>query len=76
VMNSVRDLVELAFARAGLDWQQYVVIDPAFIRPAEVDVLQADPALARAELGWSPRVSFQELVGMMVDADLQRLSRG
>jgi GDPmannose 4,6-dehydratase len=76
VLNSVRDLVELAFARAGLDWQQYVVIDPAFIRPAEVDVLQADPALARAELGWSPKVSFQELVGMMVDADLQRLSRG
>jgi GDPmannose 4,6-dehydratase len=76
VMHSVRDLVELAFARVGLGWQQYVVIDPAFIRPAEVDVLQADPALARAELGWSPKVSFEELVGMMVDADLQRLSRG
>jgi GDPmannose 4,6-dehydratase len=76
VMHSVRDLVELAFARVGLDWQQYVVIDHAFIRPAEVDVLQADPALARAELGWSPKVSFEELVGMMVDADLQRLSRG
>jgi GDPmannose 4,6-dehydratase len=73
VMHSVRQLVELAFSRAGLDWKEHVVTDPAFIRPAEVDVLQADPSRARAELGWSPRVSFQELVNMMVDADIARL---
>lgn len=74
VMHSVRQLIELAFSRAGLDWREHVVTDPAFIRPAEVDVLQADPSRAKAELGWSPRVSFQELVNMMVDADLARLS--
>jgi GDPmannose 4,6-dehydratase len=74
VMHSVRQLVELAFDRAGLDWRKHVVTDPAYIRPAEVDVLQADPSRARIELGWSPRVSFQELVNMMVDADLARLS--
>jgi GDPmannose 4,6-dehydratase len=74
VMHSVRDLVEVAFTRAGLDWQKHVVTDPAFIRPAEVDVLQADASLAAAELGWNPGVSFRELVEMMVDADLARLS--
>jgi GDPmannose 4,6-dehydratase len=74
VMHSVRQLVELAFSRAGLDWKQHVVTDPAFIRPAEVDVLQADPSRVRAELGWSPKVSFEELVNLMVDADLARLS--
>ena len=73
VMHSVKQLVELAFSRAGLDWHKHVVTDPAFIRPAEVDVLQADPSRARAELGWSPKVSFPELVNMMVDADLARL---
>ena len=71
--HSVRDLVELAFSHAGLDWQKYVVVDPAFYRPAEVDMLIADPALIRAELGWKPQVSFEELVRMMVDADLGRL---
>jgi len=73
--HSVRDLVETAFAHVGLDWRQHVVTDPAFIRPAEVDVLLANPAKARAELDWKPVVGFKELVEMMVDADLERLRR-
>jgi GDPmannose 4,6-dehydratase len=73
--HSVRELVEVAFAHAGLDWKQYVVTDPAFLRPAEVDLLVADPSRARAELGWTPTVGFEELVTMMVDADLERLAR-
>jgi GDPmannose 4,6-dehydratase len=75
VMHSVRDLVEIAFSHAGLDWRKHVVTDPAFIRPAEVDVLQADPSLARRELQWEPTVSFKALIGMMVDADLERLKK-
>jgi GDPmannose 4,6-dehydratase len=71
--HSVGDLVRIAFEHLGLDWTRYVSIDPQFYRPAEVDVLLADPARARAELGWSPSVSFERLVTMMVDADLQRL---
>jgi len=71
--HSVRELVELAFSHAGLDWRRHVVSDPAFIRPAEVDILQADPRQAKAELGWSARVDFAGLVRMMVDADLERL---
>ena len=74
VTHSVRDLVEAAFSHVGLDWQDHVVTDPRFIRPAEVDLLLADPARARAELGWTPTVDFRTLVGMMVDADLGRLS--
>jgi GDPmannose 4,6-dehydratase len=75
ITHSVRELVELAFAHAGLDWQQCVVFDPAYSRPAEVDVLQADPRKARHELGWSPRMDFAALVRLMVDADLERLRR-
>jgi GDPmannose 4,6-dehydratase len=71
--HSVRELVETAFGHVGLDWQKYVKTDPKFVRPAEVDLLQADPSKARRELGWKPKVSFNELVGMMVDADLERL---
>ncbi|HEX6615607.1 MAG TPA: GDP-mannose 4,6-dehydratase [Gemmatimonadales bacterium] len=71
--HSVRELVELAFGRVGLDYRDYVVSDPRFYRPAEVDVLLADPAKARRELNWRPTVDFPELVGMMVDADLERL---
>ncbi len=74
VTHSVRDLVELAFGHVGLDWRQHVVTDPAHLRPAEVDMLIADPAKATAELGWTPTVSFAELVRMMVDADLERLA--
>jgi GDPmannose 4,6-dehydratase len=72
--HSVRELVNLAFGHAGLEWQQYVKVDPALVRPAEVDVLQADPSKAKRALGWTPDVSFEQLVVMMVEADLQRLT--
>jgi GDPmannose 4,6-dehydratase len=72
VAHSVRELVETAFSHAGLDWSRYVRSDPAFMRPAEVDVLLADPSRARRELGWEPKVDFAGLVRMMVDADLGR----
>jgi GDPmannose 4,6-dehydratase len=74
VAHSVRELVEIAFEQVGLDWQKYVAVDPKFLRPAEVDVLLADPGKARTDLGWSPSVPFDRLVRMMVDADLGRLS--
>jgi len=70
--HSVRELCEVAFTRVGLDWQDHVVVDPRLVRPAEVDVLQGDASKARRVLGWQPRVSFRELVEMMVDADLAR----
>ncbi|MEO1060528.1 MAG: GDP-mannose 4,6-dehydratase [Actinomycetota bacterium] len=73
VTHSVREFCEVAFAHVGLDWSEHVVINPAFFRPAEVDLLIGDPAKARAELGWEPRVSFPELVAMMVDADVAEL---
>lgn len=72
--HTVRELCEIAFAHAGLDWRQHVVVDPRFVRPAEVDVLLADPSRARERLGWVPTVGFAELVRMMVDADLERLA--
>jgi GDPmannose 4,6-dehydratase len=74
VCHSVRELVEIAFARVGLDWQKYVKVDPALLRPAEVDHLLGDASKARKALGWSPQVEFRKLIEMMVDADLQRLS--
>ena len=74
--HSVRELVELAFSHVGLDWQEFVVSDPRFYRPAEVDLLLADPSKGRRELGWTPRVDFAGLVAMMVDADLERLTPG
>ena len=73
--HTVRDLVDTAFRHVGLDYRDYVVSDPRFMRPAEVDVLLADPSRARAELGWQPTMSFEELVRSMVDADLARLAR-
>ncbi len=72
VKYSVRKFVELAFARADLDWRQYVRIDSRFVRPAEVDHLQGDARKARTVLQWQPTVSFEQLVNMMVDADLKR----
>jgi GDPmannose 4,6-dehydratase len=72
--HSVRDLVETAFQRVGLDWQDYVVQDPRYMRPAEVDLLVGDPTKAREVLGWRDETSFRDLVHMMVDADLERLS--
>ncbi|WP_436792958.1 GDP-mannose 4,6-dehydratase [Actinospongicola halichondriae] len=71
--HEVRELVQLAFAHAGLDWEDHVVIDEAFYRPAEVDLLIGDCEKARTKLGWKPRTSFTELVQMMVDADLALL---
>jgi GDPmannose 4,6-dehydratase len=58
-----------------LDWEEYVVVDQEFYRPAEVDMLVSDPARARAELNWEPKVSFEELIQMMVDEDLEHLKR-
>ncbi len=70
--HTVRELCDAAFARVGLDWQKYVVQDERFMRPAEVDLLVADPTKARERLGWVPNVDFRQLVEMMVDADLAR----
>ncbi|GII79363.1 GDP-mannose 4,6-dehydratase [Sphaerisporangium rufum] len=74
--HSVRELVIAAFQAAGLDWERYVVDDQALHRPAEVDLLCADPKKARTQLGWEPSVPFEELVAMMVEADLRLLSDG
>ena len=72
--HSVREFVEIAFERAGLDPEKHVVVDPRFLRPAEVDHLVGDASKARRELEWAPRTSFRELVELMVDADLERLA--
>src|SRR5947208_2890595 len=72
--HTVRELCEVAFRHVGLDWKKYVKVDARFVRPAEVDTLQADPARAKRELGWAPRVGFQALVEMMVDADMERVA--
>lgn len=72
--HSVSDFCAAAFGHLGLDWRQYVRSDPAFIRPAEVDVLIGDASKAKRELGWQPTVGLRELVAMMVDADMARLS--
>jgi GDPmannose 4,6-dehydratase len=71
--HTVRKLVELAFQVVGLDWQKFVKIDPALVRPAEVDLLIGDPSKAKRVLGWKPEVSFEQLVERMVKADLARL---
>lgn len=72
--HSVREFCEIAFGRAGLDYKEFVVQDERFYRPAEVDLLISDPSKAYSILGWEPSVSFKELVTMMVDADMERLS--
>ena len=74
--HSVKELVEVAFAHVGLDWQKHVGLDPRFLRPAEVDHLIGDPSKARKKLGWQPSVDFKGLVTMMVDADIKRLKAG
>ena len=74
--HSVRELVEAAFTAAGLDWERHVVGDQSLHRPAEVDLLCADPKKARVQLGWEPSVSFEELVAMMVESDVKLLSDG
>jgi GDPmannose 4,6-dehydratase len=74
--HSVQEFVDAAFAHVGIDPAPYLGIDPKFLRPAEVDHLVGDPSKAREQLGWQPRVSFPELVEMMVDADIERLTTG
>jgi GDPmannose 4,6-dehydratase len=68
--HTVQEFVAIAFDYAGLDWRKYVVIDPKFVRPAEVDLLLADPSKAQRVLGWKPSIRFEQLVRMMVDSDL------
>ncbi|MDP8236567.1 MAG: GDP-mannose 4,6-dehydratase [Candidatus Erginobacter occultus] len=72
--NTVKRMVEIAFARAGLDWEKHVVVDPKFYRPAEVQLLQGDSSKARRVLGWEPEVDFGGLIEMMVDADIERVN--
>jgi GDPmannose 4,6-dehydratase len=72
--HSVEDFVRVSFEHVGLDWKRYVVNDPQFYRPAEVDLLLGNPAKARQKLGWEPEVSFEQLVHLMVDSDLAQLS--
>jgi GDPmannose 4,6-dehydratase len=72
--HSVRELCDLAFSHVGLDYEQFVVQDPRFYRPAEVDLLVADPKMAVEQLGWQPKLDFEELIQLMVDADLKRLA--
>lgn len=73
--HTVREFVKLAFEAAGLDWEKYVVIDPKFFRPAEVELLIGSPKKAEEKLGWKPKKSFKELVKMMVEGDLKMLGR-
>lgn len=71
--HSVERLLEIAFGHVGLNWQDYAVQDRRFMRPAEVDLLVGDPSKAKRAMGWEPQVSFEELIGMMVEADLKKL---
>jgi GDPmannose 4,6-dehydratase len=73
--TTVREMCRIAFAHVGLNYQDYVVIDPKFFRPAEVDVLLGNPAKAMAKLGWKPKTSLEQLITMMVDADMRRVER-
>jgi GDPmannose 4,6-dehydratase len=72
--HSVREFADIAFRYVGLDWEQYVKTDPQFLRPAEVDQLVGDSSKAKKQLGWEPKHSFGDLVEVMVDADLARLT--
>jgi GDPmannose 4,6-dehydratase len=71
----VQKLCELAFDYLGLDWRDHVVVDPKLLRPADVDFLVADATKARTKLGWEPTVTFEQLIQMMIDADLELLKR-
>ena len=73
--HSVRDLVETAFGRVGLDPSKHVRTDPRFLRPTELEHLVGDASKAREQLGWRPHTTFEELIGLMVDSDLERLER-
>jgi GDPmannose 4,6-dehydratase len=72
--HTVKRLVEVAFNHAELPWEKYVKQDPKFLRPAEVDLLIGDPSKAQQKLGWKPKVTFEQMIQMMVDADIERLS--
>jgi GDPmannose 4,6-dehydratase len=74
--RAVKELVKIAFSHVGLDWENYVKVDQRFVRPAEVDLLVGDASKARSILGWHPRTSFEEMIHMMVDYDLERHSKG
>ena len=73
--HSVRDLVRFAFSHVGLEWEEWVRVDPNLLRPAEVDHLIGDASKARQKLNWSPTVDFEQLIGLMVDADMERMTR-
>jgi len=73
--HSVREFCEIAFSAVDLDWEQYVVVDPKFYRPAEVDLLIGDATAAATDLGWTPTISFEDLVHEMVEADMKRMTR-
>lgn len=73
--HSVKEFVEEAFSHVGLDWQDYVVVDPSFYRPAEVEFLMGDPSKAKEKLGWQAKTTFKELVRLMVEADIERVGR-
>lgn len=73
--HTVREFVERAFSHVGLDWKKYVSVDPAFLRPAEVELLLGDPTRAKSDLGWAPKVRFEALVDMMVDSDMRDVTR-
>jgi GDPmannose 4,6-dehydratase len=75
VTHSVREFVQFAFEHVGLDWEEFVRVDDALLRPAEVEILQADPSKARTDLGWEPAVDFATLIAMMVDSDVERLEQ-
>jgi GDPmannose 4,6-dehydratase len=75
VQHSVRELVQIAFDEAGLDWREHVDVDPGLLRPADISRLVGDASKARSELGWAPKTSFEELVRTMTRSDLERLSR-
>ncbi len=73
ITHSVRDLVQIAFDYVNLNWKDYVIVDPKFVRPAEVEILLGDSTKALKKLGWAPETSFEELIKMMIDADLERI---
>jgi GDPmannose 4,6-dehydratase len=75
VTTTVRDMVNIAFAHVGLKAEDHLIIDPAFFRPAEVDVLLGDPTKAKTQLGWTPKTDLETLITMMVDADMRRVSK-
>ena len=75
VTTTVRDMVNIAFAHVGLKAEDHLIIDPAFFRPAEVDVLLGDPTKAKIQLGWTPKTDLETLITMMVDADMRRVSK-